>query len=57
MHGDLLDLDVSRGLVGEQRDEFVGQAAEHRGLGVDIAERGELMSDERMIGDQRLHGR
>ena len=54
---DRLDPHVAGGLVGQQRDQLVGQPAERRGVGVLVAQGGELVGDERVVDDVGAHGR
>ena len=53
--GHIGDPYVTGRLVGEQRDEFVGEAAKCWGIGGLVAKRGQLVSDEGVIGDQGSH--
>jgi hypothetical protein len=52
-----LDPHVARRLVGEQRHELVGQPPERRGVGPLVAQRGELVGDERVVHDEGAHRR
>ena len=52
-----LDPDVAGRLVGQQRHQLVGQPAEGRGVGVLVAQGGELVGDERVVGDVDAHTR
>ena len=46
---------VARRLVGEQRDELLGQLAEDRRRRAGVAEHRELVGDERVVGDVQAH--
>ena len=55
-HGDRLDADLPGRLVGQQRDEFVGEPPEGCGLGANVAQRRQLVRDQRVIDNQGFHG-
>ena len=55
-HGDRVDADVAGRLVGEQRDQLVGEPAERRRVGALVAERRELVRDERVVDHVDAHG-
>ena len=50
-----VDADLAGRLVGQQGDELVGQPAEGRRVGLEIAERGQLVGDQRVVDDVRAH--
>ena len=52
---DRLDAHVAGGLVGQQRDQLVGEPAERRGVGALVPQHRELVRDERVVGDVDLH--
>ena len=54
--GPVGDADLAGGLVGEQGHQLIRQDAEGRGVGALVAEQGELMGDQRVVGEQRSHG-
>ena len=56
--GDVLggDPHVAGGLVGQQRHQLVGQPTERRRVGRLVAQVGQLVGDERVVGDVRTHG-
>ena len=56
-HGHRLDAHVAGGLVGQQRDELVGEPAEGRGVGALVPQGGQLVGDQRVVGDVGAHGR
>ena len=53
---DRLGAHVAGRLVGEQGDELVGEPPEGRGVGALVAQRGELVGDQRVVGDMDPHG-
>ena len=50
------DRHLARRLVGQQRDEFVHQLPESGGRGLAVAQNGEFVGDERMVGNVNAHG-
>ena len=50
------DADRPGGLVGQQRDQLVGQAAEGGRVGAVVTQSGELVGDQRVVGDVDAHG-
>ena len=46
-----LDADVAGGLVGEEGHQLLGEAPERRAVGPLVAQVGQLVRDERVVGD------
>ena len=55
LHLDRLGAHLTGCLVGEQRDQFVGQPTEGGGVGAFVAQCGQLVGDERVVDDERSH--
>ena len=53
---DRLGAHVPGGLVGEQGDQLVGEPPEGGGVGALVAQRGELVRDQRVVDDVDPHG-